>query len=159
MQFQTLQAAEKLILEKFHLSRDPRWPEIAKAFLSRHPGCAACGGTSRLNVHHIFPFHYVVLCGRPDLELDFRNLVTLCADPQREHHLLLGHLDDYESFDPQLKRFIHTYYGLSQQQIRETSTWCKAHANKPHHLDQMSEEQKSAFKMMLDAKFPQINPR
>ena len=89
---------------------------------------------------------------------NFRNLITLCADLQREHHLLLGHLDDYESFDPQLEKFIRTYYGLSQQQIRETSTWGKAHANKPHHLDQMSEEQKRAFKTMLDAKFPQIGP-
>jgi hypothetical protein len=100
----------------------------------------------------------VVLCGRPDLELDFRNLVTLCADPQREHHPLIGHLDDHERFDPQLEKFIRTYYGLSQQQIRETSTWGKAHADKPHHLDQMSEEQKSAFKTMLDAKLPLINP-
>jgi len=143
MKCQTLQAAETLIFEKFQVSRSPRWPQAVKAFLFEHPGCAACGATSQLNVHHIFPFHYVVLCGRPDLELDFRNLVTLCVDPQLEHHLLLGHLDDYESYDPQVERFIRTYYGFSQQKIRERSTWRKAHANKPHHLDQMSEEQKS----------------
>jgi hypothetical protein len=33
-------------------------------------------------VHHIFPFHYCIALGRPDLELDDRNLITLCEDEQ-----------------------------------------------------------------------------
>ena len=52
-------------------------------------------------MHHIFPFHYCIALGRPDLELDDRNLITLCEDeagkPGQNHHLLVGHLDDFES--------------------------------------------------------------
>jgi hypothetical protein len=32
-----------------------------------------------VQVHHIFPFHDCVALGRPDLELDERNLITLCG--------------------------------------------------------------------------------
>ena len=32
-----------------------------------------------VQVQHIFPFHYCVALGRPDLELDERNLITLCG--------------------------------------------------------------------------------
>jgi len=100
--------ADSIILKKFKLARSPKWPEVARAYIAAHPKCAACAETQQLNVHHIYPFHYVVLCGRPDLELDFRNLVALCHGEEREYHLLLGHLDDFESFNPDLGKFIHT---------------------------------------------------
>lgn len=63
------QAADNAITAKFNLKRSSEWPEVERIF--KHPGCAACGATTSLNVHHMFPFHDVVLRGRPDLELDF----------------------------------------------------------------------------------------
>jgi len=44
--------------------------------------CCKPGTNTRagLQVHHIFPFHYCIALGRPDLELDDRNLITLCED-------------------------------------------------------------------------------
>lgn len=50
-----------------------------------------------------------MLVGRPDLELDPRNLLTLCIRPDCEHHVLLGHLDDYESYNPKVLGFVKAY--------------------------------------------------
>ena len=42
--------------------------------------CVSPGNThiAREQLHHIFPFHFCVVLGRPDLELDERDEVTLC---------------------------------------------------------------------------------
>jgi hypothetical protein len=145
--------AERVIRQKFQLDRSSAWPDVAKEFRMTHPYCAACGGTEQLNVHHKFPFHFVVLCGRPDLELDPRNLITLCIQHDSEHHVLLGHLDDYESYNPHVLGFVKKYAGLTSQQIRADSKWQAAAARKPKHFDEMLEADKDAFKKMLDAKF------
>ncbi|HLX96758.1 MAG TPA: hypothetical protein VKU37_13525 [Verrucomicrobiae bacterium] len=71
-----------------------------------------------------------------------------------EHHVLLGHLDDYESYNPQVLEFVKKYTGLTGQQIRDDAAWQKAAAKKPKHLDQMSATEMDAFKKMLDAEFP-----
>ncbi len=43
---------------------------------------------------NIFPFHYCIALGRPDLELGQRNLITLCEDeaghPADNHHYEAG---------------------------------------------------------------------
>jgi hypothetical protein len=146
--------AERIIRQKFQLVRSSEWPDVAKSFRAANPCCAACGGTEQLNIHHKFPFHYVVLCERPDLELDPRNLITLCVHHDNEHHVLLGHLDDYESYNPNVLEFAKNYSGLTGQQIRADLTWQKSVASRPKHFDEMSEADKAAFKAMLDATFP-----
>ncbi|MBS2033219.1 MAG: hypothetical protein JST54_35425, partial [Deltaproteobacteria bacterium] len=83
------------------VARSSRWPRIEKLHLSLQPKCACCGDKmdphAGMQVHHIFPFHYCIALGRPDLELDLRNLITLCENepgqPGENHHLLVGHLD------------------------------------------------------------------
>ncbi len=88
------------------------------------------------------------------MELDPRNLITLCVHHDSEHHVLLGHLDDYESYNPHVLEFVKNYSGLTSQQIRADPKWQEAAAGKPKHLDQMSEAEQSAFKEILDATFP-----
>ena len=129
------QTAEKIIRKKFQLVRSSAWPDVAKSFRTANPFCAACGDAEELNVHHKFPFHYVVLCERPDLELDPRNLITLCIHHENEHHVLLGHLDDYESYNPDVLAFVKNYSGLTSQQIRADQLWQKAVAGRPKHFD------------------------
>lgn len=148
------QTADRAIRQTFQLDRSPAWPDVAKNFRIAHPYCAACGGTQQLNIHHKFPFHYVVLCQRPDLELDPRNLLTLCAYHDCEHHVLLGHLDDYESYNPRVLEFVKKYSDMTSRQIRADAAWQETAAKKPKHLDQMSATEMDAFKKMLDAKFP-----
>jgi hypothetical protein len=62
--------------------------------------CAICGDTTTPQVHHIVPFHFCHLVYRGDLELDERNLMTLCEVQENNHHLLIGHLGDWEIYNP-----------------------------------------------------------
>jgi len=148
------QAADASIQAKLKLQRSPKWPEVERAFRTKNPNCLACTENQQLNVHHMYPFHYVVLCGRPDLELDPRNLITLCTREDEEHHLLLGHLDDFESYNPQVETFIQTYKDRPASQIKGDAAWQTARGGKPKHVELMSPEDKEQFKAMLDGKFP-----
>ena len=61
--------------------RSSHWPAVEKAHLAESPACACCttaSSTAKQQVHHVWPFHYCIALGRPDLELDPRNLITLC---------------------------------------------------------------------------------
>jgi 5-methylcytosine-specific restriction protein A len=77
--------------------RSPKWSEVEKAFRSRNPFCACCGGSERLNVHHIHPFHLY-----PELELEESNLITLCMSMGNYCHLKVGHGDSFKAFVPQV---------------------------------------------------------
>jgi hypothetical protein len=77
-------------------SRSPEWPATRKAHLADHPQCEVCGGTKSLEVHHILPFHL-----HPELELDDKNLITLCESDENgvNCHLFFGHLGDFHSYN------------------------------------------------------------
>jgi 5-methylcytosine-specific restriction enzyme A len=77
-------------------ARSGHWPTVRKHHLTLHPTCAVCGGSEKLDVHHIRPFHL-----HPDLELDPNNLVTLCEANKGgvNCHLLFGHLGNFRSFN------------------------------------------------------------
>src|SRR4051812_2130881 len=86
------------------VSRSPKWAHVRAAHIEREPACVCCkpGETGfTMQVHHVFPFHYCIALGRPDLELDDRNLITLCESskgvPGPNHHLLVGHLGAFAS--------------------------------------------------------------
>ena len=76
------------------LTRSNHWPTVRKAHLKNQPDCAACGGTSFLQVHHKMPFH-----DDPSKELDPANLITLCMG-KTECHLKIGHGDNFKAFNP-----------------------------------------------------------
>src|SRR6202049_95726 len=111
--------------------RSPEWPRVERVHLQRQPHCICCkpGTNTRagLQVHHIFPFHYAIALGRPDLELDDRNLITLCEDeagkPGQNHHLLVGHLDDFESSNlAVVEDAARTFYGMDATAIESDMT-------------------------------------
>jgi 5-methylcytosine-specific restriction enzyme A len=76
-------------------TRSPQWKTVEKHFLEEHPTCEACGGTERLNVHHVQPFHKF-----PELELEPSNLMTLCMSQDREDHLKIGHGSSFKTYNP-----------------------------------------------------------
>jgi hypothetical protein len=80
--------------------RSPRWERTRRLFLAKWPQCAVCAldaaQAGGLNVHHVVPVEFVRRAGRPDLELDERNLITLC-EAGENHHLVVGHLGDWRS--------------------------------------------------------------
>ena len=78
--------------------RSTHWPTVEKHFLVDHNFCAACGGTEKLNAHHIIPFHH-----DKSLELDPNNLITLCMN-EKECHLHIGHCGSFKEYNPNVKR-------------------------------------------------------
>ena len=95
-------------------ARSGHWPTVRKHHLEMHPTCALCGGTAKLEVHHIRPFHL-----HPDLELDPSNLVTLCEANKDgvNCHLLFGHLGNFKSFNVDV--------------LEDAKQWLKKIANRP----------------------------
>jgi hypothetical protein len=77
--------------------RSSAWPAVRKAHLLKHDRCLACGGTSKLEVHHLIPFHI-----DPSRELDPTNLITLCESGKGGIicHLAIGHLGNYRNANP-----------------------------------------------------------
>jgi hypothetical protein len=134
--------------------RSPHWHNVQKLHLLKQPGCIVCGFQHTLNVHHKYPFHYVVALGRPDLELDERNLFTLDVLPTEEHHLLIGHLGDYQSFNPNLEQMAATCRHLLASQIRSMPSFIEAEKQRPPRLDKMSQKEKDALRDELDRLFP-----
>lgn len=86
--------------------RSSRWPSVRKAHLKLEPACRACGGTSKLEVHHIAAFS-----DRPDLELDPSNLVTLCESPTHNCHLIWGHFLNWRLINPDVVTDSAAYRG------------------------------------------------
>jgi hypothetical protein len=108
-------------------ARSPEWHRVEKEHLLREPTCAACGYKGKkLQVHHIKPFHL-----HPQLELDPHNLITLCCARGREHHLLLGHLDAWESYNEHVRTDVKHFYRKSSAQIRADIAWQKKMAQRP----------------------------
>lgn len=112
---------------KHGVERSSQWPRVEKEHLLHEPACAACGHRGKgLQVHHIKPFHL-----HPNLELDPHNLITLCEIKGRDHHLLLGHLDEWESYNVNVREDVKRHHGKTAQQIRADIAWLKAVAKRP----------------------------
>lgn len=77
--------------------RSKDWRRVRKDFLKLNPECASCGGTKKLEVHHIQAFHE-----RPDLEVDPENLITLCTRKKYgiNCHLHNGHKGYFRDINP-----------------------------------------------------------
>lgn len=73
--------------------RSSRWPKVRAQHLTEHPTCAVCNSTTKIEVHHITPFHL-----DPSKELDTNNLITLCETKANgiNCHLAFGHLGNYK---------------------------------------------------------------
>ena len=145
------------------ITRSPEWPRVEHEHLQLQPHCEACKpGTNlqaKLQVHHIFPFHYCVALGRPDLELDQRNLITLCEDeagnPADNHHLLVGHLDDFQSSNLDVVQDAQTtFQGMSAADIRNNLVWQQKEAARLKPLDQMIPQDKADFQSEMNSWFP-----
>jgi 5-methylcytosine-specific restriction endonuclease McrA len=77
--------------------RSPYWTEAESPHLRLQPACMACGGVRYLQVHHVRPVRT-----HADLELDGRNLLTLCMGPQ-SCHWRIGHGSDWAYFNPDVR--------------------------------------------------------
>jgi hypothetical protein len=136
------------------IKRSSKWEGFRKKFLQKNSICAVCGGIEKLEAHHIQPFHFCIMAGRPDLELDERNLITLCESENNNHHLLIGHNNDFRSSNPNVIEDCIKFKNLNESQIKLNEEWIAEEKNKPKELNEMSDEDKIKFKKMLDEKYP-----
>jgi len=81
--------------------RSSQWTSVRKEHLKKQSFCMCCGSKTKLEVHHIEPFHI-----NPDRELDPTNLLTLCS----KCHFVFGHLMDYNSWNPEVEIDSSVYY-------------------------------------------------
>lgn len=115
------------IAQHHGVARSPMWAGVARAHRLREPACVVCGYKgAKLQVHHIKPFHL-----HPQLELDPNNLITLCEVDGREHHLLLGHLDKWESYNVHIRDDVKRYHRKTAAQIRADLRWQKMVLHRP----------------------------
>ena len=150
------------VAQKHGISRSPLWSHVRAAHLARQPACVCCKpGMSppTLQVHHIFPFHFCILLGRPDLELDPRNLITLCetgnGNPAANHHLLIGHLNSFESSNLAVQHdALRTFHGQLAATIRADKRWIAEVAARLKPFDQMTDHEKTAFRKRMNARLP-----
>lgn len=148
---------------RLNIKRSPEWPKVEKEHLAKQPRCVCCKPGSNLKaglqVHHKFPFHYCIALGRPDLELDLRNLITLCEDesgrPGQDHHLLVGHLDDFKSSNLEVAHDAHvTFLGMTAAEIRGDKRWQAKVKKRLAPLDQMTPSEKEQFTHLMNSTFP-----
>jgi len=145
------------------IARSPHWPTVEKAFKALHPNCIACSaelyGKVGIQVHHaVVPFHIAILCGRPDLELDPRNLVSLCETekdkPAPNHHIRVGHLGDFKSWNSNVVADAKKYLGQPEALIESNPDYILEAKGKS---DPKMAEQRDALKTMrtmLDSVLP-----
>ena len=145
------------------VARSPEWPKVAREHLVKQPHCVCCKPGTNANagvqVHHIFPFHYCIKLGRADLELDDRNLITLCEDeagkPGQNHHLLVGHLDDFKSSNLRVSTdATETFFGMGASDIKDDHRWLSEKAARLKPLDKMTDEDKHEFVNAMNSRFP-----
>jgi hypothetical protein len=88
------------VFDLLNIPRSPQWPAVQHACLEQNQNkCVACGlqGAALVQVHHIIPFQYCVVYGRPELEFNPKNLIPLCEGPgTNDHHIAIGHLGDFQ---------------------------------------------------------------
>jgi 5-methylcytosine-specific restriction endonuclease McrA len=108
-------------------ARSPLWARVAMEHRLIEPACVVCGYKGpKVQVHHIKPFHL-----HPLLELDPHNLITLCEAKGREHHLLIGHLDDWESYNEHIHEDVKRFRHKTEKQIRADLHWQKMVLQRP----------------------------
>lgn len=149
------------IAQKYGLKRSPLWPKAQREYLAKNPQCAVCSINTTIQIHHVMPFHFCHLVYRGDLELDERNFMPLCEETGNNHHLLLGHLGDFESYNQGGRESIlalgKAIPGLSEEAIKADKAWIQLMGTRPKPWEKWSRQERLDFRKILDTNLP-FNP-
>jgi hypothetical protein len=144
------------------IARSPHWATVQQAYKKVHPDCIYCGPGSGqkygIQIHHIHAFHVVVGVGRSDLELDFRNLTSLCESeenkPAPNHHISEGHLGSFQRNNDTVVEDVKKFFGQAIQLIEATDYWKNKKNSAPKAFSTWTHDEKVAYRKMLDATLP-----
>ncbi len=74
-----------------------KWQRTRREFLRKvGKKCACCGGTKKIEVHHMKPRHLF-----PELALVENNLIALCGKG-KGCHFHIGHLNSYYNYNEEI---------------------------------------------------------
>ena len=142
------------IAQRYGIARSPLWPRVQRAYLAENGLCAVCSSNSTIQIHHVMPFHLCHLVYRGDLELDERNFIPLCEESGNNHHLLLGHLGNFESYNQGGRESIlglgKSLPGLTEDAIKADQAWVTLMDGRPKPWEQWSHAERLAFREILD---------
>lgn len=150
---------------RYGVARSSHWPSVARDVLARIPDCIACDPDQPeehvgLQVHHMrVSFHVAKLLGRPDLELDERNLTTLGETeegrPAPNHHLEVGHGGNFQKdCNPWVDDDAARMRGWTVERIRADPVWQQHAAACPPPWAEWTRDMKITRRKELDTKFP-----
>lgn len=138
--------------------RSSHWPATERLHKKMFPNCIVCGTTKSIQVHHIFPFHFCIALGRPDLENDQRNLASVCETSRlvktENHHLLIAHFDDFKSANIHLLKDAKVFEGMTEAQIEKNPLWIRKKVGKLKLLNEMTAADKRELRTLMDTTFP-----
>lgn len=149
---------EDEVLLSLGIARSSKWAAFEHYLLKKYPTCLICGREDvRRNAHHEIPVSYVVPLGRKDLECDERNARnTLCIESDSEHHVLVGHLDLYASWNPYFHHTITLCKGKTAAEIRDLVEFKQAVRSRPKPYSEMTPAERRAMRSLIDQKFPKL---
>jgi hypothetical protein len=135
--------------------RSPHWDKLrGEVIKERGSKCEVSGATTDLEAHHIIPFHFCVILGRPELELEKKNLIILSRGPV-DIHLLLGHFDNFGSFNKDItdiekwKEFIK-----NKKDLAHDPEYLQLKAKRPKLWDDMTTRDKTNLRKLMDKLYP-----
>lgn len=137
--------------------RSPHWGSLENWIKKHYGDVCEITGLSPVQIHHEFPFHDCILAGRPELELTLENLHRLYSgghEAANGHHLIVGHLRDFRSYNPRLVHYLHKWKGLTTEQIQKLPEWKSMASRKPKSYSEMTPFLQDAFRQALDHRFP-----
>jgi hypothetical protein len=144
------------------IKRSPQWKAARRAHLERQPWCVSCRKQYTgflavimrffrgVVVHHIYPFHVVRVLNRGDLEFNSRNLVTLCA----MHHLVIGHLNQWDCYNPHAKFLAVRMFGRKIGEILPDPEYNRFREERKIDVKNLTGEELAQLRQKLDEKFP-----
>ena len=137
--------------------RDPKWDEARDKYLKTHHKCVVCGRNTDLQIHHMFPVSYIRELGRPELELDERNFMTLCESDDdshtENHHLLIGHLDSWKSMNEHVVANAKKFINHTAAQIKANPQWKAEVAKRPRPATALTKAEKEHIIKLMESKF------
>jgi len=95
-------------------NRSAKWNNVRDNFIKSNPFCAACGTKEKLQVHHISPFYL-----HPELELDEKNLISLCMS-KNECHLAIGHGGSFRYYNPRVTLHAKRFFIEKNKKVKES---------------------------------------
>lgn len=137
------------------IARSSLWRKAEHDALNRNPHCIVSGTTDKVQVHHGFiPFHFAILLGYPWLEVDQWNLFTFAMSKGNEKHLLVGHADDFVTWNPNFLVDAKRWKGQSDDAIRADPLFSQRMKTRPATWAKMAEKDRHAWGAFLAKNAP-----